>query len=112
MKKLFLLLLIIILVICLSTGCSPASPPAPTPAEGEGEAEPTGDRVVLMELFNADGCSASALINPIAEDLAQQYGTGQVILLEEPGWGKFSTTETMERFDWYVPGTKIGRAHV
>jgi hypothetical protein len=107
MKKTFLLLLIIALAICISTGCTPTvSPPAPSEGEGEGEAEPTGDRVVLMELFNADGCSASALINPIAEGLAQQYGTGQVILLEEPSWGKYSTTETMERFNWYVPGTK------
>jgi hypothetical protein len=40
------------------------------------------------------------------EDLAQQYGTKQVILLEEAGWGKYSTPETMERFDWYVPGDK------
>jgi len=108
MKKIFLLLLIIILSLSFFNGCSSINSPGLTPSEGEGEGEvePTGDRVVLMELFNADGCSASALINPIAEGLAQQYGTGQVILLEEPGWGKFSTTETMERFDWYVPGTK------
>ena len=59
-----------------------------------------------MELFNADGCAASAVINPIAESLAESYGTGKVILIEEPGWGKYSTTETSERFDWYVPGTK------
>jgi hypothetical protein len=104
MKKIFLLLIIIALAICISTGCAPTI--TPTPSEGEGEEEPTGDRVVLVELFNADGCAASALINPIAEDLAQQYGTDQVILLEEAGWGKYSTTETMERFDWYVPGTK------
>ena len=106
MKKIFLLLLIIALTICIFTGCAPATPPIPTPSEGEGEEEPTGDRVVLVELFNTDGCAASALINPIMEDLAQQYGTGQVILLEEAGWGKYSTPETMERFDWYVPGTK------
>ena len=106
MKKIFLLLIIIILSLSLFNGCSPTTPPAPTPSEGEGEGEPTGDRVVLVELFNTDGCSASALINPIAEDLAQQYGTNQVILLEEAGWGKYSTPETMERFDWYVPGDK------
>jgi hypothetical protein len=106
MKKIFLLLIIIILSLSLFNGCSPTTPPAPTPSEGEGEGEPTGDRVVLVELFNTDGCSASTLINPIMEDLAQQYGTDQVILLEEAGWGKYSTPETMERFDWYVPGTK------
>jgi len=107
MKKIFLLLFIIILSLSLFNGCSPAtSPPTPTPSEGEGEGEPTGDRVVLMELFNADGCSASALINPIMEDLAQQYGTDQVILIEGAAWGKYTTSEVQARFDWYVPGTK------
>jgi hypothetical protein len=108
MKKLFLLLFIIILSLSLFNGCSPASPPAPTPSEseGEGEEEPTGDRVVLVELFNTEGCAASKVINPIMEDLAQQYGTDKVILLEEAGWGKYTTSEVQERFDCYVPGSK------
>jgi len=108
MKKIFLLLLIISLAICISTGCAPTVTPPPSEGEGEGEGEgePTGDRVVLVELFNADGCAASAVINPIMEELAQQYGTNQVILLEEAGWGKYTTSEVQERFDWYVPGTK------
>jgi len=108
MKKIFLLIFIIILSISLFISCAPTTPPAPTPSEGEGEGEeePTGDRVVLVELFNKEGCPASIAINPIMEELAQEYGTGQVILVEEAGWGKYSTTETMERFDWYVPGTK------
>lgn len=106
MKKIFLLLFIIILSLSLFNGCSPDASPGLTPSEGEGEEEATGDRVVLVELFNTEGCAASALINPIIEDLAQQYGTGQVILLEEAGWGVYSTIETTERFDWYVPGSK------
>jgi len=108
MKKIFLLLLIITLAICISTGCAPTVAPTPSEGEGEGEgeAESTGDRVVLMELFNADGCSASELINPIAEDLAESYGTGQVILIEGAAWGKYTTSEVQSRFDWYVPGTK------
>lgn len=106
MKRIFLLLIVIALAICISTGCAPTVTPTPAEGEEEGEGEPTGDRVVLVELFNTEGCAASKVINPIMEDLAQQYGTGQVILLEEAGWGKYSTTETMERFSWYVPGTK------
>ncbi len=106
MKKIFLLLLIIALAICISTGCAPTVTPPPSEGEGEGEGEPTGDRVVLVELFNADGCKASAVINPIAEGLAQEYATNQVILVEEAGWGKYTTSEVQERFDWYVPGTK------
>jgi len=106
MKKIFLLLLIITLTFPLFNGCSPATPPVPSPSEGEGEIEPTSDRVVLVELFNAEGCPAAAVINPIIEKLAKEYGSNQVILVEEAGWGKHSTTETIERFDWYVPGTK------
>jgi len=106
MKKIFLLIFIIILSISLFISCAPITPPVPTPSEGEGEGEPTGDRVVLVELFNTEGCAASKVINPIMEELAQEYGTGQVILVEEAGWGKYSTPETMERFSWYVSGTK------
>ena len=102
MKKIFLLLIIIALAICISTGCAPAVTPTPS----EGEEEPTGERVLLVELFNAEGCPAAAVINPIMEKLAEEYGTNRVILVEEAGWGKYSTSETMERFSWYVPGTK------
>lgn len=108
MKKIFLLLLIISLTLCSFISCVPT-----TPSEGEGEGEPedtspgfTTNRVVLVELFNAVGCGASEAINPILEELAQEYGTDQVILVEEAGWGKYSTPETMERFSWYVTGTK------
>ena len=106
MKKIFLLLLIIILTLGLFNGCAPTTPPTPSPSEGEGEEEPTGDRVVLVELFNTEGCKASAVINPIMEKLAEEYGTNQVILVEEAGWGKYTTPEVKERFSWYVPGTK------
>jgi hypothetical protein len=57
MKKMCLLLIIIILSLPLFNGCAPTTPSVPTPSEGEGEGEgePTGDRVVLVELFNAEG---------------------------------------------------------
>jgi DNA-binding protein/thiol-disulfide isomerase/thioredoxin len=103
MKKIFLLLLIISLTICIFTGCTPT---APTEGEGEGEVEPTGERVVLVELFNTVGCNASEIINPIMEKLAEEYGTNQVILVEEAAWGKYSTSETIERFKWYITGVR------
>ena len=108
MKKICLLLFFIILYIYLFISCSPSVVPTPSEGEGEGEgeAEATGNRVVLMELFNADGCKASELINPIAEDLAESYGTDKVILVEGAAWGKYTTSEVQSRFDWYVPGTK------
>ena len=105
MKKIFTLLLIITLTIGIFTGCAPTVP-TEGEVEGEGEGEPTGERVVLVELFNAENCPAAAIINPIMEKLAEEYGNNQVILVEEAGWGKYSTSETIERFDWYVPGVK------
>lgn len=105
MKKITMLLLIIILSIFM--GCNDLSPGfTPSEGEGEGEAEATGERVVLVELFNTEGCAASKVANPIAEQLAEEYGTDKVILVEEAGWGVYSTTETTERFSWYVPGEK------
>ena len=110
MKKVYILLLVIILSLFLLISCTPSVVPTPAEGEGEGEGEgeeeATGDRVVLMELFNADGCKASALINPIAENLAESYGTDKVVLIEGAAWGKYTTSEVQERFDWYIPGTK------
>jgi thiol-disulfide isomerase/thioredoxin len=105
MKKIFLLLLIITLTICIFTGCTPTAP-AEGEGEGEGEGEPTGERVVLVELFNTEGCNASEIINPMMEKLAEEYGTNHVILVEEAAWGKYSTSETIERFRWYITGVR------
>lgn len=58
----------------------------------------------MVELFNTEGCANSQIVNPIAEQLAEEYGTGKVILVEEAGWGVYSTIGTTERFSWYVPG--------
>ncbi|HOF03874.1 MAG TPA: Ig domain-containing protein, partial [Atribacterota bacterium] len=106
MKKIFLLSVIIILILFAS--CAPGTPPAPTPtpSEGEGEEEPTGERVVLVELYNAEGCKASKAVNPIIEQVASEYGTNKVILVELAGWGTNSIPEGRERFSWYVTGTK------
>lgn len=107
MKKIFLSSVIIILILFASCapGTHPITPP-PTLSEGEGEEEPAGERVVLVELYNADGCKASALINPIMEKVASDYGTNKVILVELAGWGIESIQEGRDRFGWYVTGTK------
>ncbi|MDD4289006.1 MAG: carboxypeptidase regulatory-like domain-containing protein, partial [Atribacterota bacterium] len=78
------------------------------PSEGEEEessGESTG-RVVLMELFNVEGCAASKALNPLVEEVAEEYSTDEVILVELKGWLKGSTPETEERFDWYIPEDK------
>lgn len=66
MKKIFYLLIVIILSLSLFNGCAPTTTPSSVPPPpGEGEEEPTGDRVVLVELFNTEGCAASKVITQL-----------------------------------------------
>lgn len=103
MKKLLLILVMIGLIVCLIPGCTPT-----VPSEGEGEGEGEGEpeevsRVVLVEIFMAEGCSTCAVIEPYLEQLAEEYGTDEMILAEVAVWGKYSTPENYDRFKWYFP---------
>jgi len=107
MKKILLILLIIGLITGLFVGCIPSVPSTPSEVEGEEEEiEPTTFRVVLVELFNTQGCPACIQMNPIVEEVAQEYDKSQVILIEEATWGLYSTPETSERYSWYLPESK------
>ena len=94
MKKL-LLGLIIGITACLFTGCLPT-----TPAEGEPE---PANRVVMVELYMATGCPSCEVVKPILEQLLDEYGYEQLVLVEEAGWGDYSTTEISNRYKWYFP---------
>lgn len=96
MKKL-LLGLIIGLTACLFTGCLPT-----TPAEGEPE---PANRVVMVELYMAIGCSSCEVVEPILEQIVEEYGFEQMILVEEAGWGEYHTQETSDRYKWYLPNS-------
>jgi len=104
MKKFLLILLMIGLVVCLLVGCNPA-----TPTEGEGEGEGEGEeevsRVVLVELFNTDGCGECAVVEPMLEEIAADpaYDRDKLVFVEEAGWGAYSTPETSDRYKWYFP---------
>jgi hypothetical protein len=110
MKRYSFLLIPLFILSLLFISCQGIAPtPTPTPpSEGEGEepsGEPTG-RVVLMELFNVEGCPASRVLNPLVEEVVEEYSTDEVILVQLKGWLKGATDETMERFSWYVPENK------
>ena len=104
MKKFLLILLMIGLVVCLLVGCNPT-----TPTEGEGEGEGEGEeevtRIVLVELFNTDGCTECAVVEPILEEIAAdpEYNFDKLVFVEEAGWGAYSTSETSNRYKWYLP---------
>jgi len=95
MKKILLRLIMIGLVVGLFVGCSPTTPPI--------EPEPA-DRVVMIELFMAIGCGACEVVEPILEQLVEEYGYSQLILVEEAaGWSEYSTSEISNRYEWYFP---------
>lgn len=94
-KKL-LLTLIIGLTTCLFTGCLFAA----TAEEEPGPAE----RVVMVELYMAIGCSHCEDTEPILEQLMEEYSYDQMILVEEASEGDYSTPEISERYkEFYFP---------
>jgi thiol-disulfide isomerase/thioredoxin len=106
MKKLLLILVMIGLIVCLIPGCTPTAPPAEGEGEGEGEGEPEEvNRVVVVEIFMAEDCSTCEVIEPYLEQLAEEYGTDEMILAEVAVWGKYSSPENYDRFKWYFPNS-------
>jgi len=95
MKKRLLILLLLGIISISFTGClswlfpEPNNPP---------------DRVVIAELFIQVGCYHCTIVEPILEQLAEDYGPSQMILLEEHLWGDgYDTPEINARYDWYIP---------
>jgi len=98
MKKLLLTSMVIGLTVCLFVGCLPTTPT-------EGESEPA-DRVVMVELYMAIGCSHCEDAEPILEQLVEEYGYDQMILVEEASGGDYSTLEISERYkEFYFPNS-------
>jgi len=102
MKKNLLILLMVGLISCLLIGCNVTTP---TEGEGEGEGEEEVARVVLVELFNTDGCAACAIVEPMLEEIAvdPDYNRTKMVFVEEVSWGAYSTPETVARNKWYFP---------
>jgi hypothetical protein len=73
----------------------------------------TVPRTVLVELFVQEGCLTCPTAEFCLEDLAWEYGTTKVILVEEHLWGDgYDTAETNARYNWYVGDTKKGTPDV
>jgi len=101
MKKLLLILVAIGLITCLFVGCTPTAPPSEGEGEGEGEEEVT--RVVLVEIFSQFGCPYCKIVEPILEELADEYSRDEMILVEERVHGPYSSDEIRDRHTWYFP---------
>jgi len=73
----------------------------------------TVPRTVLVELFVQEGCLNCPTAEFCLEDLAWEYGTSKVILVEEHLWGDgYDTAETNARYNWYVDDEKKGTPDV
>ena len=104
MKKLLLTLLIIGLIACLFVGCNGVTPP-PAEGEGEGEGEEEVTRVVMVELFTKEGCPYCTIVEPILEQLADEYERSEVVLVEERVYSIYTSPEIQDRYVWYLPST-------
>jgi len=106
MKKLLLVMLMIILIACLFVGCNTAPP---TDGDGDGDDGDDGDeevsRVVLVEVFTQSACANCAIIEPIIEQLADEYVRSEVIFVEERAYGTYALPEITNRYEWYLPSS-------
>jgi len=102
MKRLLLLFLMIGLIACLLIGCN-VVPSTEGEDEGEGEEEVT--RVVMVELFSQAGCASCAVVEPILEQLADEFERSEVVLVEERAYGIYSLDEIRDRYEWYLPSS-------
>jgi len=105
MKKLLLALLVVGLIKCLLIGCNGVTPPPGSEGEGEGEGEEEVTRVVLVELFSQEGCANCAIVEPIFEQLADEYDRDKVVFVEERAYGIYSLDEIRDRYEWYLPSS-------
>ena len=102
MKKIFLILLAIVSVVFLFVSCTPTTP---TEEEGEGEGEGETEivsRVVMVELFTSH-CPNCIIVEPILEEIADEYERTEMILVEVGTWGSTITVGGNDRYTWYLP---------
>ena len=101
MKNFLLILLMIGLISFLFVSCAPT-----VPTEGEDEGEGEGEteivsRVVLVELFTSH-CPNCLIVEPILEEIAEEYERTEMILVEVIPWGDYyDIPEAYQRYQWY-----------
>ena len=108
-EKIIIFIFLIIFLLTLS-GNNVLTPRA---FAQDNDSPKTVPRTVLVELFVQEGCLTCPTAEFCLEDLAWEYGTTKVILVEEHLWGDgYDTAETNARYNWYVGDTKKGTPDV
>ena len=101
------IILIIFLLVLTSGGIFTIG--TPTAFAQNTDSPKTVPRTVLVELFVREGCLTCPTAEFCLEDLAWEYGTAKLILVQEHLWGDgYDTAETNTRYDWYVGDSKRG----
>lgn len=104
MKRLLLIFLVVGLISILLVGCSGVTP-SPGEGEGEGEGEEEISRVVMVEAFTQSGCANCVIVEPILEQLAEEYDRSEIVLVEERAYGIYSLDKIRDRYNWYLPNS-------
>lgn len=109
-EKIFTIMLLIIFLLILS--CNDFFIPRIF-AQDKDSAVKTISHPVLVELFIQEACTSCPTAEFCLEDLAWEYGTTKLILVQEHLWGDgYDTPETNTRYDWYVGNGKKGTPDV
>jgi hypothetical protein len=108
-EKIFIFIFLIIFLLTLS-GSSILTPRVFAQNSDSSKNVP---HTVLVELFVQEGCLTCPTAEFCLEDLAWEYGTTKLILVQEHLWGDgYDTPETNARYNWYVGDSKKGTPDV
>ena len=114
-KKLSIILFLLILVLGLNVGCVPGVTPDPD----DPDPDPIiTNRVVMVELFVAPGCSNCPKAKSDIAKLLEEYGLDKIVVLEEYAWNYplslssgWATPETISRYSMYTSDTATPDAY-
>ncbi len=115
-KKLWAISFLLILSLGLFAGCAPGITPEPDEPEPEPELPTTDNRVVMVELFVAPGCSRCPSAKSDMAQLLDEYGLDKIVVLEEYAWNYplssgWATPETISRYSMYTSDTATPDAY-
>ena len=114
-KKLSAILFFLVLVLGLCVGCVPGVTPDPD----EPDPDPIiTNRVVMVELFVAPGCTNCPKAKANITQLLEEYGLDKIVVLEEYAWNYplslssgWATPETISRYSMYTSDTATPDAY-
>jgi thiol-disulfide isomerase/thioredoxin len=59
----------------------------------------------MIEAFTQSNCANCDIVEPILEQIADEYDRSEIILVEERAYGTYSLDEIRDRYEWYLPSS-------